>query len=191
MRKAIILHGSPYKEQFFDPNFPSSSNYYWLPWLQKQLVLNDIPANTPEVPNAWIPHYPTWKNAFEVYDLDEEIILVGHSCGAGFLIRWLSENKDVRVGKVILVAPWLDPTFDPGNADSSDFFNFVIDPELVSRTKKLIIISSDNDMETIQKSVKKLRDEIPGIQYKELHDRKHFYDDNNMEFPELLEEILR
>lgn len=30
------------------------------------------------------------------------------SCGAGFLLRWLSENS-VRIAKLILVIPWLDP----------------------------------------------------------------------------------
>ena len=69
------------------------------------------------------PKYELWKTEFEKNEIDEETSLVGHSNGAGFIIRWLSENKDVRVDKVILVAPWLDPT----NRKGSEFFDFVID----------------------------------------------------------------
>ncbi len=190
MKNAIILHGRPDKAQFDDPNFPSTSNYYWLPWAQKQLALKGIPTNTPEVPNAWRPHYPTWKRAFEHCDVNSETILIGHSCGAGFIVRWLSENKDVKTDKVILVAPWVDPSGDPGNADSENFLNFVIDSKLEKRTKGLVIINSDNDMGTIQRSVKKLRSEIENIKYIELHERGHFYDEKNMQLQELIDEVM-
>lgn len=192
MKNAIILHGSPYKKQYDNPDFPSTSNYYWLPWVQKQLSLMSIPAETPEVPNAWRAHYPTWKKTFERYEVTPETILIGHSCGAGFVVRWLSENKNINTGKVILVAPWLDPQGgDPGNQESLDFFSFEIDPNLASRTKEMVIINSDNDMKTIQTSVKKLIKEVKNIKYVELHDRKHFFDKNAMTLPELIEEVRR
>lgn len=54
-KNAILLHGRPDKEQWKDPEFPSASNYYWLPWLQKQLSIKGILAQTLEVPNAWRP----------------------------------------------------------------------------------------------------------------------------------------
>ena len=191
MKNAIILHGSPDKEQCEDPNFPSTSNYYWLPWAQKQLALKGIPANTPEVPDAWRAHYPVWKEAFEHYEVTPETILIGHSCGAGFIVRWLSENKEIKTDKVILVAPWLDPEGgDPGNTESLDFFNFKIDPNLTDRTKGLVIINSDNDMKTIQTSVKKLLKEVKNIKYVELHNRKHFFDKSALTFPELIEEVM-
>lgn len=130
MKNAVILHGKPSKELFYDPSFPSTSNYYWLPWLQKQLVLRDISAATPEVPNAWIPDYPVWKREFERYDITPETILVGHSCGAGFLLRWLSEHSDVLVEKVVLAAPWLNPN---NREHSKDFFEFTLDKNLAKR----------------------------------------------------------
>lgn len=109
MKQAIILHGKPSKKEFYDPNLASTSNYYWLPWLQKQLAMRDIPAWTPEVPHAWVDDYETRRKEFERYDVTPGTALVGHSCGAGFLIRWLSEHPDVRVDKVVLVAFWVDP----------------------------------------------------------------------------------
>jgi predicted alpha/beta hydrolase family esterase len=187
MKNAIILHGKPSKDHFYDVNFPSFSNYYWLPWLQKQLVVREIPTQTPEVPNGWIADYPTWQKEFERYDIGPETILVGHSCGGGFLARWLSEHKDISVGKVVLVAPWIDPD---KKFDSGDFFEFTIDPDLVKRTAGVTIFNSDDDGESVKKSAQILKEKIEGVKYKEFHEYGHFFDDRRMQFPELLQEII-
>lgn len=190
MKNAIILHGKPDpgQEEYYNPNFPSASNSHWLPWLQKQLLIKDIAAQTPEIPNSWKPDYPTWQREFERYDITPETILVGHSCGGGFIVRWLSEHKDTKVRKVVLVAPWLDPD----HADTTDFFEFEIDPDLVKRAARLTIFNSDNDYESVRKSVDKIREVIPDIGYREFHEYGHFtYEDmKTIEFPELLEELV-
>jgi len=121
MKTAIILHGMPDESEFKDPNREASSNCHWYPWLQRQLVLNGILAQTPEMPKAYEPEYDAWKEMFERFDTDEETILIGHSCGGGFIVRWLSENKDKRVGKVVLVAPWIDPDNFPLFAPAPSF----------------------------------------------------------------------
>ncbi|EDK72638.1 hypothetical protein TM7_0211 [candidate division TM7 genomosp. GTL1] len=190
MTTAIILHGKPDpgEQEYYNPAFPSASNSHWLPWLQKQLLIRDIVAQTPEVPNSWRSDYPVWQKEFERYDITPETILVGHSCGAGFMVRWLSEHKDVKVGKVVLVAPWLDPDRE----QTTDFFDFTIDPNLVARTAGVTIFNSDNDMDSIHKSVKLLHKTIPNIKYKEFHNYGHFCfeDMKTVEFPELVEEVL-
>jgi hypothetical protein len=33
MKNAIILHGGPDKQEYYDPETPSQSNMHWLPWL--------------------------------------------------------------------------------------------------------------------------------------------------------------
>ncbi len=188
MKNAIILHGKPGKEEYYDPQFPSASNYHWIPWLQKQLLINEIPTNTPEVPHAYEPDYAIWQREFERFEVTPETILVGHSCGGGFLVRWLSEHKDLIVDKVVLVAPWLDPSRE----STKEFFNFEIDSKLASRVRKLVIFHSDDDGEAIQKTVQILRDEIPGHVFREFHKYGHFthVDMQTSEFPELLEELL-
>ena len=40
-RNAVILHGQPSREEYYDPNAPSMSNAHWLPWLQAQLLKID------------------------------------------------------------------------------------------------------------------------------------------------------
>lgn len=39
-KSAIILHGMPSKEEYFSPAYASPSNSHWLPWLQKNLLIN-------------------------------------------------------------------------------------------------------------------------------------------------------
>jgi predicted alpha/beta hydrolase family esterase len=192
MRTAILIHGRPDKEEYYDPKYPSPSNSHWLPWLTKQLMVNNIFTVAPEIPQPWQPRYDIWKKELERFDITPETILVGHSCGGGFIVRWLSENKDKRVDKVVLVAPWLNPENNPVS-DTADFFNFQIDENLAERTKGVTIFNSDNDMETIQKSVKILRDKIKGNNYKEFQNCGHFCfnDLKTDEFPELLDEILK
>ena len=117
MKNAIILHGKPDREEYYDPKAPSMSNAHWIPWLQGQLLKQDIWAITPEVPNAYNPDWKLWCKEVERFDITPETVLVGHSCGAGFWLRWLSEHKDVKVGKVVLVAPSLcQATFFPNTA---------------------------------------------------------------------------
>lgn len=188
MKNAIIIHGSCDKEEYYSDRYPSLSNSHWLPWLQKKLLINDIPTATPEIPNAFRPDYDVWKKEFERFEVNPKTILIGHICGGGFLIRWLSENKDKKVGQVILVAPWLDPDRER----TTNFFEFNLDSELASRTGGLTIFHSDDDMESVQKSVKTIRAEVSNIGYKEFHSYGHFTksDMGTDEFPEILEAAL-
>jgi len=190
MKNAIILHGTCDKEEYYSQEYPSASNFHWLPWLQKQLLIKDIEAVTPEMPHGYMPDYTVWKREFERFDILPETILVGHSCGGGFLVRWLSENKDKQVGKVVLVAPWLDPNKTKGK--ENDFFDFEMDTEIVSRTQSMTIFTSDDDMEAIHTSVNKIMDTIAGIKLVKFEGMGHFClgDLGGEAFPELLAEVL-
>lgn len=192
MKNAILVPGRPDKEEYYDPKYPTNSNCNWFPWLSKQLQINDVFAVAIEPPMPWQPRYEIWKREFERFDITSDTMLIGHSCGGGFLVRWLSENKDKKVGKVVLVAPWLNPENNP-LSDTADFFDFEIDPDLAGRTAGVTIFNSDNDQETIHTSVQIIRDKVKGIQYEEFHNYGHFCfgDLHTNELPELLEELLR
>lgn len=191
MKNAILVPGRPDKEEYYDPKYPTNSNNHWFPWLSKQLQINDVFAVAIEPPKPWQPRYDVWKKEFEKFDVTPETVLVGHSCGGGFLVRWLSENKDKRVGKVVLVAPWINPDKE-SIFDTADFFDFEIDSELVNRTAGVTIFNSDNDHKSVRKSVQILRDTVNKVEYKEFHSYGHFCldDMNTEEFPELLTECL-
>ncbi len=186
MRNAIIIHGMPSKEEYYDPARPASSNCHWIPWFQKQLLLKDILTQTPEMPVPYDPEYQSWKEMFERFPLDEDTILVGHSCGAGFIVRYLSEN-DVKVGTVVLVAPWLDleKSLDTG------MFDFELDPDFAERTAGVTIFASTDDMESVQETVALLAKKARGVTVTEFKDYGHFcYSDMGTDaFPELLDAV--
>jgi len=188
VRSALIVHGMPLRDMYFDPTTSSPSNYHWIPWLQKALLIHGVPTQTPEMPRPYEPDFREWSGLLERLGIDSDTALVGHSGGAGFLVRWLSERPSARVRKVVVVAPWLDPARER----TGSFFEFAIDPQLVARCGELVIFHSDNDDPTIQESVRRLRAAIPESTSREFH-LGHFshWDMPSSEFPELLEEVLR
>lgn len=194
MTNVIILHGKPDDFEYYDVTLPSPSNFHWIPWLQKQCMVNELPASTPEVFRVFDASFEDWKNEFQRYEVNSETILVGHSCGGGFLLRWLSENKEVRIKKLILVAPWLDPLkFMPTNY-GHDLFEFERDRNLLSRIDNSIIFHSDNDMESIQLSLQEIQSVWPDFPIRIFRNYGHFCpgdgDMTTNAFPELLEEVL-
>ena len=189
MKNAVILHGGPSKEEYYDTKAPSMSNAHWLPWLQGQLLKNEISAATPEVPHSFDRSWEEWSREVERFDIGPETVLVGHSTGSGFWVKYLSIHPNLKVGKVVLVAPWLDPDHE----HTKNFFDdFEIDPQLASRTKGVTIFNSDNDQDSVQKTTKILLEKVPGIELKEFHNYGHFCikDMKTTEFPELLTEAL-
>jgi predicted alpha/beta hydrolase family esterase len=188
MKTAIILHGMPSKEGYYDKERDAQSNSHWLPWIQHELLLRDILAQTPELPMPYSPVYEDWKKLFEQFDIDEDTILIGHSCGGGFLVRYLSE-KDIKVGKVVLVAPWLDPEREL----KTNMFDFEINSNLKEKVKSLAIFISNDDDVDIKDSVSLIKDRIGEIETVSFEDRGHFTlgDMKTREFPELLDVLLR
>lgn len=189
MKNAILIHGWAKRDEFYDLEYPTPSNSHWFPWLTKRLMIKNIHTIAVEMPETYYPVYEKWKKEFERYETGSETILVGHSCGGGFLIRWLSENN-VKVGKVVLVAPWLG--VEPEQDFDKNFFDFKIDPNLMSKTSGLVVFNSKDDAEVIQQSVKTILGEVKGIDLKEFEKKGHFTLKGlgTEAFPELLEEIL-
>lgn len=182
---AILLHGMPTRDEYYDDTYPSLSNSHWFPWLQKQLLIRGIATYTPEVPLAFAPRWDVWVREVERFDIGPDTMLVGHSCGGGFWLRYLSERPELKVGKVVLVAPWLDPDGD----ETGDFFDFTMDRALVARTAGLTVFHGSNDMGNVHKSVALIRDNIDDVQYREMRGAGHFTLDElgSERFPELLE----
>jgi predicted alpha/beta hydrolase family esterase len=190
MKNAVIIHGRPARWEYYlrkiirRPN----SKAHWLNWLRNQLIAHGYTVYAPEIPEAYNPQWNLWVAEVEKSKIGPETLLVGHSCGAGFWLRYLSEHPELKVGKVVLVAPWLDLQ----KKRTTDFFNFKIDKNLVVRTKGLTIFYSDNDMKSVKLSVQKIKAKLKDIKYKKFHGYAHFtyIDMKTSRFPELLEECL-
>lgn len=188
MRNAILLHGQPSKEEYYNPGRPSASNSHWFPWLQKELLMKEIKADTPEVFREYELLWESWVTEVERFTIGPETTLVGHSAGGGFWVRYLSEHPEVFVDKVILVAPWMNTHHE----EDSDFYDFEIDPGIVERAKEFVIFSSDNDGQEMKDTINLLIEKLSNITVREFHDYGHFTQrtlkDNK--FPELLEACL-
>lgn len=185
MKNSIILHGGPSKEEYYDLDMPSMSNSHWIPWLQAQLLKINIPTATPEIPKAYDRNWKIWNKEVERFDITPETILIGHSTGAGFFVKYLSIHPEVKVDQVYLIAPWLDPDRE----FTVNFFDdFEIDSKIVERTNGITIWYSDDDEESVIKTVKIIKDKVSGIEYKEFHNYGHFCinDLKSEKFPELL-----
>lgn len=99
------------------------------------------------MPRPYEPRYEVWRQEFTHLPVDERTLLVGHSCGGGFLLRWLSE-ENCRVGRVVLVAPWLDVEGEVG-----DFFHFALDRQIDRKAVHGIdVLYSTNDYPHLQSS---------------------------------------
>ena len=143
----------------------------------------------PEMPSKLNAKYAEWKIWFEKFIpyLDEKIILVGHSLGGIFLVKYLSENDfPKKIMATFLISA-------PFNTDGSNFSlaDFILPDSLArfeKQSKKIILYHSKDDstvpfsaFENYQKKLEKAEVEV-------FEDRGHFVQET---FPELIEAILK
>jgi hypothetical protein len=185
---ALILHGCSSREEYFNDKYPSGSNFHWIPWLQKQLLIRNIPTQTPEMPASYAPVYEDWKKTFERFEIGPETVLVGHSCGCAFLVRWLGDSKR-KIDKLILVAPW--KIARKGNKEKEVFYEYPIDETIKSRVNKIVMFTADNEAKGGKESLRMFHDALDGKVIK-LKGKGHYTQDEmgTDEFPELLAEVL-
>ncbi len=183
----VIVHGSNETEEEAE-EYPPENERHWKPWLKKELEKRGISVSNELYPEDWLPDYNKWKKVFEKSKIDEKTILVGHSAGTAFILRWLSENKK-KVNKVILIAPSI---IEFGKYETlSKLKDFEYDSSLKKYFNELIILYSDNDDEYIINSAKQVHSRLDG-ELINLSGKGHFTlgDMGTEEFPELLEKIL-
>lgn len=184
MKNAVILHGKPNRERYENPEEPKPHVANWLPWLGERLEERGVKVAIPALPKPYFPVYEDWKAVFEQNCISEQTALVGHSAGAEFIMRWLSENKAVTTEQAVLVAPYRDYAGKYG-----EFSQYSLDLEIVSRIGRLTILNSIDDEEPIQTRAHELSRMIPESELIELDGFGHFRIGHNMQspaFPELL-----
>ncbi len=80
-KRCIIIHGcTSNAEKAMNPE-TRTYDKHWMPWIKKQLNARGIETQTPLMPEPWHPDYGKFKAEFEKHHIDENTILVGHSCG--------------------------------------------------------------------------------------------------------------
>ena len=169
MKTAVVLHGVCDEEEYFKMDFPSPSNAHWFPWLQQNFLRAGLLCQALEMPRPYNPNYEEWKRTFEQLDIDSLSIVVGHSAGCGFILKWLHANPSIVLDKLIMVAPWLDP-----ERSAKDFLEFELKDNALSNIKEVHILASNDDMESIKISVDEIMYKYPHINLHSFEEKGHF-----------------
>jgi len=186
--KCVIIHGCPSDaEKAMNPE-TRTYDKHWIPWTKQQLISKGIKVETPLMPEPWQPDYNKFKKEFEKYNVDENSVLIGHSCGCAFLVRWLGETKK-KIDKLILVAPWKIP--DKNDKSKIEFYTYSIDKTIKNRVKKIVLFTSDDEEEDGKKSLIIYNKDLDGKIIKlKGHGHYTLEDMKTEKFPELIEEII-
>jgi predicted alpha/beta hydrolase family esterase len=186
--KCIIIHGCPSSTEKAINQETRTYDKHWIIWTKEQLISKGIKVETPLMPEPWYPDYNKFKKEFEKHSVDEDSILIGHSCGCAFLVRWLGETRQ-KINKLILVAPWKIP--DEDDEYRKEFYNYSIDESIKDRVNKIIMFTADNEKDDGKKSLK-IYDKALGGKIIELKNHGHYTmrSMGTTEFPELIEEII-
>lgn len=148
---------------------------------------NDYQIITPHMPSKHNAKYLEWKIWFEKFIpyLKDSIILVGHSLGGIFLIKYLSENTFPKKIKAVFLisAPYDDDDSDYSLAD------FVLPKSLEQfkkQTGKIFLYHSKDDQVVSFGDFEKYTKAFPNATQRIYINKGHF---NQEEFPELAEDI--
>lgn len=185
MKRAYIVHG-----------WGANAKSEWFPWLKKELESIGFEAAVFDMPDTENPKIETWVKYLEdnIENPDEETILIGHSIGCQTILRYLEKlPENIKVGKIILVAPWYTlfnlpeeelPIAEPWEKTPID------EKKVLSHTKeKIVCIFSDNDP-VVPPENQKIFSEKYGAEIIVIPDGGHFSeDDGTTELPAVLENL--
>lgn len=188
----VFIHGGDSfetKEEFYsalrswtyDPYKPERKR--WRDYLAAKLVETHeffVPA-MPCKQNADYTAWAIWFDKIIPY-LRDGAVLIGHSLGGGFLLRYLTENKiPVTVAQLHLVSPCVDQVLEFG-IDLRSWSGFTSEPTTVH-----LWHSTDDTIVPIDQS-ERFKNVYPVAQLHTFTDRFHFLTET---FPELLAEIQK
>lgn len=195
-KQVLVIHGgdsfATYAEYLsFLLNYPIELRDLfkknWKNHLQEKLG-NEYEVIQPEMPNRRNAKCKEWKIWFEKYFpfLQDDLILVGHSMGGVFLVKYLAENNfPKKITATLLVAP-------PYNMDEGRALVEFVLPQSLSKFEKQagkIIIYHSKDDDTVSfEELTKYQKALSTTEIKVFENRGHFSDE---EFPEIIEDILK
>jgi predicted alpha/beta hydrolase family esterase len=131
--------------------------------------MKGIETQTPELPSPYSPSYEEWKRVFEQFSINAESLLVGHSCGAGFLLRWLGESK-AKIHRLFLVAPYLDP-----HRKKNGFLDFKLDANISHHVSEIhLLYSTDEPVRGVSESVESVLKIFPSAKIHRFENMGHF-----------------
>jgi hypothetical protein len=143
----------------------------------------------PRMPNGSNAKYLEWKIWFEklIPLLNDEVILVGHSLGALFLAKYLSEETfPKKIAATLLIAAPYDTDGERAIVE------FVLPSSLAhleGQGGKIFLYQSTDDPLVHFSELAKYQRALPHAQVRALEGRGHFLDKDHPVFPELVADI--
>jgi predicted alpha/beta hydrolase family esterase len=183
--KALILHGTY-----------GSPTENWFPWLRAELEKRGYEVAVPELPTPENQSVDSWLGALRgqvKWGLDKDTVLVGHSCGATFILSGILSKAESPVGATFLVSPFIHDLGD----ERFDKLNYTFTHQQFDWNKikqnagKVTILYGDNDPYVPASEPREIADHL-GVEPIIVSDGGHLNTEagyNN--FPKLLEEILQ
>ena len=155
----------------------------WKRWLHHALG-EEYDIILPEMPGASNAQYEEWKLWMEklIPLLNDEIILVGHSLGASFLVKYLSEAPcPKKVLGVFLVSTPFDT-----DSDGYSLASFSHQGKIKLQNQNVYLYHSKDDPAVPFSAMEKFQKALPHAHARAFEDRRHM---NQLEFPELADDI--
>ncbi len=194
-KQVILIHGGSTFDTFkeylaFLKGLKIDLNRYrrtkWSDSLRKDLG-SRFDVLLPKMPNPMNAKYDEWRILFKkiVPLLDNNVILIGHSLGAIFLVKYLSENK---FPKKILATLLVSPPYDDEGMEES-LSDFVLPKSLDKLNKqggKVFVYQSKDDKVVPSSHLEKYKKALPSVIIREFKKRGHF---DQLKFPELIKDI--
>jgi uncharacterized protein len=153
----------------------------WKEQLQDQLGAG-YQVLLPAMPNKTNARYSEWKIWFEHLTsiFTDECILIGHSLGAIFLAKYLSENVFPRTIKAtILVAA---PYDDESEEDLTDFKIETISDTFIKQAGRIVFFNGPDDPVISMSDLNKYKTSLPSAEFNLLPAPDHFM---RTDFPQL------
>ncbi|MBI2609565.1 serine hydrolase family protein [Candidatus Giovannonibacteria bacterium] len=185
MKRAIIVHcweGNP--------------EYYWYPYVKKELEARGINVSVPAFPDTNNPRQDIWVPflAKIIGVPDADLYLIGHSIGCATILRYLENLKvNEKVGGVLFVAGF---TEDIGFEEINNFFGSPFDFAKIKSSSKngFVSVYSDNDPFVDMRFAEIFKKEL-GAKTILKHNMGHFSGPINdekscAELPDIIENLL-
>lgn len=197
MKQIIVIHGGDTfdtQEEYlsflksFEIDFErlKSGRKDWKATLAEELG-KEFEVILPSMPNGTNAKYLEWKIWFEKLTpfLESTVVFVGHSLGAIFLAKYLSENDFPKkiAGTFLVAGPYDNKDLGESLAD------FILPKKLNKLTKqggKIYLYHSKDDPIVPFVDLGKYRKSLPKAEVRIFENREHF---NQVDFPELVDDI--
>lgn len=191
MKQVVVIHGGraykSHKEYLsalrkYDIKFEKMTKKRWKDGLGEKLG-RGFQVVMPKMPNPDNAKYLEWKIWFGkmIPFLEKEVILLGHSLGGIFLVKYLSENKFPKkiLATIIVSAPFKKGV--KGGFGLNKNLN-----KLQDQSGKLVFYHSLDDEAVSFAEFLEYKKFFPNAQFRQFKKRGHF---GQTTFPEVVREI--